>query len=287
MTTARSLLATERRAFLSALNSDVHLRDAKGVMSNADTDNVLSKRLADEVAAQTGNGVCAIKPKGQTLGKLFENHVREFLKSTFSQFGHVRPGPWNLIETSPEQAFARTEQYAHLGELESYVKASVAMQAALGNAYQITHDILILREAWSDKSINADGKALVDSSVGTRSALRKDCGARETLHASISCKWTLRSDRAQNARSEALNLIRNRKGQVPHIVVVIAEPMPSRIASLALGTGDIDCVYHFALPELEKAVAQFGNEDSQGLLRTMVDGRRLKDISDLPLDLAT
>lgn len=46
------------------------------------------------------------------------------------------------------------------------------------------------------------------------------------------------------------NLIRNRKGNLPHIVVVTGEPMPARIASLALGTGDIDCVYHFALYEL-------------------------------------
>ena len=53
----------------------------------------------------------------------------------------------------------------------------------------------------------------------------------------------MRSDRAQNSRTEALNLIRNRKGNLPHIVVVTGEPMPARIASLALGTGDIDCVY--------------------------------------------
>jgi hypothetical protein len=42
---------------------------------------------------------------------------------------------------------------------------------------------------------------------------------------------------------------------VPHIVAVTAEPLPSCLASLALGTGDIDCVYYFALVELEEAVA--------------------------------
>ena len=69
------------------------------------------------------------------------------------------------------------------------------------------------------------------------------------LHASISCKWTIRSDRSQNSRTEALNLIRNRKGRVPHIAVVLFEPLPSRIASIAMGTGDIDCTYHGALYE--------------------------------------
>ncbi|MBD3289238.1 hypothetical protein GF337_10575 [candidate division KSB1 bacterium] len=55
----------------------------------------------------------------------------------------------------------------------------------------------------------------------------------------ISCKWTIRSDRAKNTRLEALNLIRNRKGKVPHIVAITVEPTSVRISSLALGTGVI------------------------------------------------
>jgi hypothetical protein len=62
--------------------------------------------------------------------------------------------------------------------------------------------------------------------------------------------------------------------------------MPSRIASIALGTGDMDCVYHFALRELKEAIERIGSEDSSELIRTMIEGNRLKDISDLPLDLA-
>ena len=106
------------------------------------------------------------------------------------------------------------------------------------------------------------------------------------LHASISCKWTVRSDRAQNIRTEALNLIRNRKGNPPHIMAVTAEPLPTRLASLALGTGDLDCVYHFALPELREAVEKVSGEDQLEMLSGMINGRRLRDISDLPFDLA-
>ena len=62
--------------------------------------------------------------------------------------------------------------------------------------------------------------------------------------------------------------------------------MPNRLASLALGTGDIDCMYHFALPELVQAVNAVGTEDAKETLETLVQGKRLKDISDLPLDLA-
>src|SRR5574341_777118 len=103
---------------------------------------------------------------------------------------------------------------------------------------------------------------------------------------SISCKWTIRSDRSQNARTEGLNLIRNRKGHTPHIAVITGEPMPTRIASLAMGTGDIDCVYHFALHELVEAVRESNNEAALETLEMLIDGRRLRDIADLPFDLA-
>ena len=97
-----------------------------------------------------------------------------------------------------------------------------------------------------------------------------------------------RSDRSQNSRAEALNLIRNRKGRAPHIAVITAEPTLSRIASIALGTGDVDCVYHFALYELIATLAdpKVDYPDATEMLNVLIDGKRLRDISDLPLDLA-
>jgi hypothetical protein len=44
-------------------------------------------------------------------------------------------------------------------------------------------------------------------------------------------------------------------------------------------------VYHFALPELTQAIHHLGNVDQLDMLNTLVAGRRLRDISDLPLDL--
>ena len=80
-------------------------------------------------------------------------------------------------------------------------------------------------------------------------------------------------------------MVRNRKGRLPHIAVVTGEPTPGRIASLALGTGDIDCVYHFALEELIHTLQEQNRESALELLMTMVEGKRLRDVSDLPLDL--
>ena len=138
---------------------------------------------------------------------------------------------------------------------------------------------------YEDSEINA-AQPIVDDEICKMADIRKSNGGKPILHASVSAKYTMRSDRAQNSRTEALNLIRNRKGHLPHIVVVTAEPMPNRLASLALGTGDIDCVYHFALYELIRAVKEAGSEDAVETLETLVQGKRLKDISDLPLDLS-
>jgi len=163
--------------------------------------------------------------------------------------------------------------------------------ATLGPDYIIKPDIVVCRIPVADEDIGVEGDTPF---IATHTPLRRVNRSGDLvpiLHASISCKWTMRSDRAQNTRTEALNLIRNRKGNSPHIVAVTAEPLPMRIASLALGTGDLDCVYHFALYELEEALdevshANPGVRDQHEMLQTLIEGRRLRDISDLPFDLA-
>jgi len=144
----------------------------------------------------------------------------------------------------------------------------------------------LIRFPEDDQVINTK-ESLVNDDQARLTSLHKINNSSPILHASVSYKWTLRSDRAQNARSEGLNFVRNRKGRLPHITVVTGEPTPNRIASIALGTGDIDidCVYHFALPELMATVQALNYEDAEEILNTMIGGKRLRDISDLPLDL--
>ena len=252
--------------------------------SNADGDSATSIAIAQAIYDQIQSEATAGgRLAGQISGSKFEQITRSFIQETFSNLEALRPGKWDY---APEKrAIFRFEQYHHLAELAELAEKNPEIAVLLGSDYVIAPDVLIVREPESDEHINA-GKKIVDETVALRSGLRKRNNERAILHASISCKWTLRSDRAQNARSEALNLIRNRKGRAPHIAVVTGEPLPSRLASLALGTGDIDCVYHFALPELITSVEKLPAEDSLNLVKIMVDGKRLKDISDLPLDLA-
>jgi hypothetical protein len=283
-----SLFNTSRLSFHNALlEKDVLTVDENGVPSNADKDNEDSKAIATEMLLQLGNPNRRAKIAAQSLGSRFEKQCLAFVQETFPRLKHLRPGSW--VVTTPSGKFKRgitdTEQYAHLATLADACVKQPALAAILGQDYLIKPDIIILRETEDDQSINAIER-LVDNATTNLASLRRSNGGKSIFHASISCKFTMRSDRAQNSRSEALNLIRNRKGRAPHIVVVTAEPLPSRLASLALGTGDLDFVYHIALPELRSAVKKRGSSDSRECLDIMIDGKRLRDISDLPLDLA-
>lgn len=263
-----------------------------GVASNADTSSRGSKAIAGKIidilvdehhhTANTDD-----KISGQTLGRQFELLTMEFLQETFPHLQNLRPGLWSILQLGNNNKLKTSdfEQYEHLAYLSALTAENAQLAAALGNDYLVAPDVVIYRNLYEDEEINA-GQYIVDDEISRMADIRKSNGGKPLLHASVSAKYTMRSDRAQNSRTEALNLIRNRKGHLPHIVVVTAEPMPNRLASLALGTGDIDCVYHFALYELIRAVKEVGSEDAVETLETLVQGKRLKDISDLPLDLA-
>lgn len=263
-----------------------------GVASNADTSSRGSKaiagRMIDILTEEQRHTVSTVdKISGQTLGKQFETVTMEFLRETFPHLANLRPGKWTVLQLGNNNKLKTSDfaQYEHLAYLNALTAQNAQLAAVLGNDYLVAPDVVIYRDLYTDEEINAD-LCVVDDRTCKMADIRKSNGGKPILHASVSAKYTMRSDRAQNSRTEALNLIRNRKGHLPHIVVVTAEPMPNRLASLALGTGDIDCVYHFALYELIRAVREVGSEDAVETLETLVQGKRLKDISDLPLDLS-
>lgn len=224
---------------------------------------------------------------GQTAGTLFEKLTCKFIKDAFTAIRHLRPGRWQYLTAQTQ--ISNFVQYQHLETFDSLVSDNQTLSAALGHGYIVTPDIIIARSPTTQDEVNTSQTFLDDSGMASLTPFLE--GNQSTaipfLHASISCKWTIRSDRSQNTRTEALNLIRNRKGNLPHIVAVTAEPLPMRIASLALGTGDLDCVYHFALDELREVCKTLPRgEDQLEMLETMIQGNRLRDVSDLPFDLA-
>lgn len=270
-----------RRLYHAAVFERVLRVRETGAPNNADAGSVASAEIGRGIVAEIGLDPLVGQIAGQTAGRQFEEVTMDFLRSAFLELQHLRPGDWKFsLGTSIDQ-FA---QYRHLGEVRNLIKTHQALRTALGD-YIVIPDVVVCRSPISDELVNVREDLIEGREISGHTPLREANNPHPLLHASISCKWTIRSDRSQNARTEGLNLARNRKGVSPHVAVVTAEPLPSRIASLALGTGDIDCVYHFALPELQRAAEH--RDSDHDLLATLVNGGRLRDISDLPFDLAT
>lgn len=196
-----------------------------------------------------------VQPKspGARLERAVASHLRSELRELAPAEG------WEVKEVdNPLTDFA---QYRHLKDLEAAVKRdeSGSLRIVVGADYLVQPDVTVAR--------------------------RRD-PSPPVLHASVSCKWTLRSDRAQNARTEARGLLSHRKGRAPHITVVTAEPLPSRLASLGFGTGDIDAVYHICFEELTEAVKSVDNDKELSTLEVLTKGDRLRDYNCLPAVLA-
>lgn len=283
-------LAERRNAYHRALfRTCVRLREGK-FPNMADSSSKRSVALANGMLRRLNYPMGDGEVTAQALGSSFAEATAEFLRAAFAKLAHLRPGDWTFSTSQGEAGIARFAQYSHISRLQNVLREHPELRASLGGDYLITPDIIVSRAPLSDEQINVEGE-VVDrrNPAASLSPLRSGNveGNPDVLHASISMKWSMRSDRSQNPRTEALNLIRNRKGRTPQIVVVTFEPLPSRLASIAMGTGDIDCTYHAALDELLAAAREEGDAKEQlEILEMLVHGQRLRDVSDLVLDLA-
>ena len=183
---------------------------------------------------------------GQTLGRRFETAIQRDLAQRLLQLDQDRH--W-LVGSQPITEFS---QYAHLDHIRRLAEEDQrgTLRSSLGTDYLIKPDITI--------GILHDDRE----------------NQRQHLHAAVSCKWTIRSDRVQNIRHEGVVLTRHRRGRQPHIVAVTAEPLPSRLAAIARGTGELDCVYHVALQQLRLACP--ANSESEVVLAELVQQNRLR-----------
>ncbi|WP_051687491.1 NgoMIV family type II restriction endonuclease [Curtobacterium sp. S6] len=291
------LMDRARRVFHRALLDErvLVVDPGTGAPSNADKDSSSSIRYARAVVDGVGGVPEARRAPGHGVRRNFERAVAAYLKSVMRALDVVRPGEWTVRRLGDaadgqgvQDASTVFEQYEHVSGLREAIEAHRDLRALIGHDSSIiAPDVVVARAPVPDSELNATAR-IVDpmGPLASASPLRSAVQSKALLHAVVACKWTLRSDRAEQVRSEARHLIRNRRGRVPHLVLVTGEPMPSRLAAVALGTGDIDCVYHVALHELMDAIDPEADPAGADLLHTMVQGRRLKDISDLPLDLA-
>jgi hypothetical protein len=257
------------------------------VYSNADKHSEISVDLAARLAERLPAAEAPLGMKGQQLGGAFELAVRNFIRPGLELFPAFRS---KRMRVEPGRVISHFAQFAHLAEIQAAVKENPELEATLGGDYLVHPDLVVSWDPFDDASLSpaVDPERRPETLSPARS---ESLGAGlPLLHATVSCKWTIRSDRAQNIRTEALNLVRNRKGRTPHIVAVTMEPDPNRLSAIAIGTGDVDCVYHGALDELREAAdavagKSAGRESAARRLEMMVRSSRLRDIADLPLDL--
>jgi hypothetical protein len=216
----------------------------------ADTASVTSCKIAAELLDALGV-TASVSHAGQTAGRILEEAVHEHLHAVLPTARGTR-----TVVVSRRTVVSDFEQYHHLATLKRLIDddPTGTLRASIGTDYQVKPDV----------------------TVGLASGM-----GPPFLHAAVPCKWTLRSDRAQNVRHEAVVLIRHRRGRLPHITPVTAEPMPSRLASLARGTAEVDALYHVALDELEAGVRAAGSQEQIRVLDELINHDRLKDLSDL------
>ncbi|MBF6423976.1 restriction endonuclease [Nocardia cyriacigeorgica] len=225
----------------------------KWVPNSADTDNATSLRLAALVLERLGEpnpnetGVAPVVPPPNP-GVLLETQVQANLATELPELDpsrewHVRRG-CSIVEYA---------QYEHLLGIERAIRDDPNLRVTLGTDYLIKPDVLV-------------------GIHGTPTQV-----PLPWLHAALACKWTIRSDRVQNIRHENGNMIRHRRGRLPHLVTVTAEPLPSRLASIARGTGEVDATYHIAYDELAYAVAAEGNPNQVAEWEEVTGQHRLLD----------
>jgi hypothetical protein len=221
----------------------------KGTPNVSDADSNASVNIATAVMEALG------VPPGTVVvgdsGKLLENGVKGWLQEKLTELAPNRN--WVVDRKRKVIDFL---QYEHLARLQKLIDADVSktLKTEIGTDYVIAPDVTVGLELPAGLS----------------------------LHASVSCKWSIRSDRVQNIRHEAVILTRHRRGRQPHIVAVTAEPLPTRIASIARGTGEVDAVYHVALDALTDATATHGSAEQRDVLAELVSQGRLFDLLRMP-----
>jgi len=223
----------------------------------ADADNAESIRIAAGMLDALGvqRDVPSVVPKDP--GVPLEQAVRDDLKLTLNSQYNRRE--W-LVERG--EVITRFDQYAHLNALDQLVRSNASLRVTVGMDYLIKPDVTV-----------ALGNVVTPTEL-------------PMLHAAVSCKWTIRSDRVQNIRHECIQMTRHRRGRQPHLVTVTAEPLPSRLASIARGTGEVDAVYHIAYDALAESVELNANADQLSAWNEVVGQRRLLSYEALLYTLA-
>ena len=254
--------------------------------SFADSTNSSSCEIAWGILFRLEAKISPQPPSRQSYGSRFANITATFVEKSIQQLRHSRSGSWSYFTRLLSPPFDQSEHKEHSARAEGS-PATPPLALEFDCEFVLTPDIIVGRTPLTDTKSRRHGEVVeAEKNVANTTLSRSSPFSNQYLHASISCKWKVQNSPTDGSYILASYRDRKRNGRFPHIAVVTAEPLPTRIAAVALGARDVDCVYHFALHEMRAAIKEIDNEDQMDMLNIMVQGKRLRDISDLPFDLA-
>lgn len=227
------------------------------VPNTADVDNAESLRLSAGMLEALGIGLDSSTVPPKAPGAPLEHLTAEDLSRSLPDQAPDRH--WDVTRGRLISDFI---QYEHLKDLDALVLQQPELRITIGRDYVIRPDVTV---------------AILDGPASSPTGF---------LHGVVSCKWTIRSDRVQNIRHEYGQLIRHRRGRLPHLVTLTAEPLPSRLASIARGTGEVDATYHLAFDALRESVLENSNSEQRDFWDEAVEQRRLRPYTELAETLA-
>lgn len=210
------------------------------------------------------------------------------------------------LQVTPEQPLNAFEQYRHVDALKTIKPGSSKnLSQAWGKLTKFARTKVtsskdssrlddLIAEVDAALAADEDARWVLLAQAGHESLLKLDVVASRStnlaqsrqLEVGLSLKWSLRTDRAQDCRSQGAKLSSLRRGRMPHFAAVTMEPRPYMLNLLGGGSGEVDCVYHLDLNALTIAVEQTceGQPRRQSALETfqrLVEQRRLRDYDEL------
>ena len=229
-----------------------------GLPSNSDPTSRISVEIGLALAEATGATSDLPRLDGPRAGVDFERRTVRFIEGALTCVNELTQGDWRVETGSSIAEFAR---YDHLN--------SVRQAAATNNqlASVLYDDHSLVPGAFVGRRLKSSHPASPGSAV---------------LSGVVACKWMIPRD----IDERAVNLLRCPEVPGDRVAVVTAEPLPGRIASIAIGAGQ-PCAYHVALKELQDILSRMRWSESREVLEIMVDQGRLRDILELPLDLTS
>jgi hypothetical protein len=288
-------------------------RDGRPNTSDAGSDgSVKLGKLFFEAMGISTDAALPEEREGKKVGELMTLLLSADLKSALGE-----KAPHLIVD--PEKAFSEFEQFTHLGavrelrgnlgqevaqavnELERYsARAGLdeeVLDKVVGHLSKIREQI-DLADQRRRELLNLMGEeSLLKLDVTVSRNLPNsadEATQRRHLVAGFSLKWTLRTDRAQDCRSQGAKMAALRRGRMPHFAAVTMEPRPSMLAILGRGSGDVDCVYHLHLPALCDAIDEYcsgtkhkATLEMRDTFRRLLDQRRVRDYDELRTYVAT